>query len=55
MVFAICIPSAVRFHYREWKVRKFGWSGANLPDYDAIWFEGQASRWGKAITEYFEK
>ena len=33
--FVIAIPSAVRYWYR---------------DYDAIWFEGQATKWGKAYV-----
>ena len=36
--FIVGIPSAIRYWYREWKKPK--------TDYDAIWFEGQATQWG---------
>lgn len=41
--FVITIPSAIRYWYRNWALAK----GKKLPDYDAIWFEGQATEWGK--------
>lgn len=47
MPFIVCIPSAVRYWYREiiWrKDRERYWT---LPDYDAIWFEGWATKLGK--------
>lgn len=40
--FAVHIPSAVRYWAHEWKDAH----GKDLPPYDAIWFEGQATRWG---------
>ena len=47
MPFVICIPSAIRYWYREfiWHFNKEKFN--KLPDYDAIWFEGQATKWGK--------
>ena len=45
MPFVVCIPSAVRYWWREW-VKHRG-RGATLPPYDSIWFEGWASRLGK--------
>ena len=47
MPFVICIPSAIRYWYREfiWHFNKEKFN--KLPDYDAIWFEGQAIKWGK--------
>ena len=47
MPFVICIPSAIRYWYREylWCFNRTKY--ALLPDYDAIWFEGQATKWGK--------
>ena len=45
--FIVCIPSAARYWYRMWKKRK---AGTILADYDAVWFEGQATRWGYAYT-----
>ena len=42
--FLVCIPSAVRYWWRRYQKRK---GNKNLPDYDAVWFEGQATRWGE--------
>ena len=47
MPFVICIPSAIRYWYREYLWRFNRTKYALLPDYDAIWFEGQATKWGK--------
>ena len=47
--FVIGIPSAIRYWYREIKMRKN--PSVQLPDYDAIWFEGQATRWGRKYIE----
>lgn len=42
--FVIGIPSAFRYHYRNFKF----WVGIPVKTfYDEIWFEGQATRWGK--------
>lgn len=41
--FVIAIPSAIRYHYRNWRTKR------GLPPntkYDDIWFEGQATKWG---------
>ena len=47
MPFIICIPSAIRYWYREfiWHFNREKFN--KLPEYDAIWFEGQATKWGK--------
>lgn len=45
-IFVIFIPSAIRYWYREIIWRKDKQKFWKLPDYDAIWFEGQATRWG---------
>ena len=47
MPFVICIPSAIRYWYREfiWHFNREKFN--KLPEYDAIWFEGQATKWGK--------
>ena len=50
--FVIWIPSATRYWYREYLVRSGKKKWSELPDYDSIWFEGQATRWGK---KYFLK
>lgn len=47
MPFVVCIPSAVRYWYREYIYRTDREKYRKLPDYDAIWFEGQATKWGE--------
>ena len=50
MLFVICIPSAARYQYRNY-LRKHNYEKyLQQPDYDAIWFEGQATKWGKAYV-----
>ncbi len=48
-VFVIGIPSVIRYWYRELKYYKKGLVPPT--DYDAIWFEGQATRWGEKYVE----
>lgn len=48
MPFLVCIPSAVRYWWRIYQKRKIG---TILAEYDAVWFEGQATRWGYAYME----
>lgn len=45
MLFVVCIPSAFRYWYREFKYHRKGLTPPTK--YDDIWFEGQATRWGK--------
>ena len=45
--FVIAIPSAIRYWYREFKYYKKGITPPT--DYDSIWFEGQATRWGNKV------
>ena len=45
MPLVICIPSAIRYWRREYKIHKG--LAATLPPYDSIWFEGWATRLGK--------
>lgn len=40
MIPVVIIPSVCRYWYRE--IKK-----VTYPPYDSIWFEGQATRWGK--------
>lgn len=54
MPFVICIPSAARYWYREWIYHKDKQKYRDLPDYDAIWFEGQATTWGKKLVEWLD-
>ena len=51
MPFVISIPSAIRYWYRRYLLDK---GVNNLPDYDSIWFEGQATRWGKKLYSEVE-
>ena len=50
MPFVICIPSAIRYWYREFRY----WRKNIFPptDYDAIWFEGEATKVGKMAIDY---
>lgn len=43
MPFLVSIPSSVRYRVHRHRRRK----GLPLPPYDAVWFEGQASRLGR--------
>ena len=45
--FVICIPSAIRYWYREIVVRTGKKKVSELPSYDSIWFEGWATRLGE--------
>lgn len=49
--FVIGIPSAIRYWYREIIWRKDRERYRQLPDYDAIWFEGQATNWGEKYVK----
>jgi len=49
--FVIAIPSAIRYNYQNWRSKK----GLENKDYDAIWFEGQATKWGTKAIEKIEK
>ncbi len=45
MPFVICIPSAIRYWYREFKYNR---KGLKCPTtYDSIWFENDASKLGR--------
>lgn len=44
--FIVGIPSAVRYWNREYLVRFRNKKYSDLPPYDSIWFEGQATEWG---------
>lgn len=43
----IAIPSMIRYWYREYLVSVKHKDYSELPDYDSIWFEGQATMFGK--------
>ena len=46
MIPLICLPSAIRYWYREiiWHISEQKYR--HLPDYYSIWFEHQATQWG---------
>ena len=46
--FLVAIPSMIRYHYQNYRSKK----GLPNKEYDAIWFEGMATKWGtKAIDK----
>lgn len=47
--FIISIPSAIRYQYREYLVRVKKRTYYSLPDYDSVWFEGQATKLGYSM------
>lgn len=47
MPFIVAIPSAIRYWYREYLINNGKKTYNELPDYDSIWFEGQATALGK--------
>lgn len=47
MPFLVCIPSVVRYWYRRLLCK-------TSPEYDAIWFEGQATRVGAELMKNLE-
>ena len=49
MPFVICIPSAIRYWYREFKYNRKGLTPPTK--YDDVWFEGDATKRG---TEFIE-
>lgn len=48
--FIVAIPSATRYWKREFDAKK----GKELPPYDSIWFEGQATKIGTLYRPMFE-
>lgn len=49
--FIVAIPSAIRYHYQNYRSKK----GLPNKEYDAIWFEGTATRWGTKVIAKIEK
>lgn len=49
--FVVAIPSVIRYWKRIADKKK----GKTLEPYDAIWFEGQATRWGNKYISFFNK
>lgn len=52
MPFLVCIPSAVRYWYRELRYRKKGITPPTA--YDDIWFEGEATALGEKYIKDWE-
>ena len=52
MPFLVCIPSAIRYWYREYLVKSGKKTYSELSDYDSIWFEGQASTFGTKFINW---
>ena len=48
--FIVAIPSAIRYHYQNYRSSK----GLPNKEYDAIWFEGMATKWGTKIIDKIE-
>lgn len=53
MPFLVCIPSAIRYWYREYLVRSNKKRYSELPDYDSVWFESQASTLGTEFIKWY--
>lgn len=53
--FIVNIPSFIRAAYRELLVMWGGVERSDLPDYEAIWFEDQASYLGREYMRYWEE
>lgn len=52
MIFVVSIPSVCWYWYRELKYHRRGITPPN--DYDDMWFEGQATRWGTSMIKYWK-
>ena len=53
MPFIVCIPSATRYWYREYLVRSGKKKYSELPDYDSVWYEGQATTLGTEFITWY--
>lgn len=53
MPFVICIPSAIRYWWREILVRSEKKKRSELPPYSSIWFEYQADNFGLKFMEWY--
>lgn len=50
----ISLASAIRYWYREYQMRVLKKSYKDLPDYDSIWFEGDATQLGTYFKEHYD-
>lgn len=44
------LPSAVRYWVFEWRRHR----GKQNPEYDSVWFEGTATKWGTRFVDWWE-
>lgn len=51
--FVIAIPSATRYWRREWLVRSGRKKYSELPDYDSVWYEGEATKIGTEFIDWY--
>lgn len=51
--FVIAIPSATRYWYREWLVRSGRKKYSELPHYDSVWYEGEATEIGTTFMYWY--
>ena len=52
MPFIVCIPSAIRYHYRNWRTKH---GKKNKTGYYDIWFEGEATKLGKKYIDHWQQ
>lgn len=50
-IFAVAIPSAIRYWYREFLIRSNRKTRSELAPYDGVWFEGAATKLGMMYEE----
>lgn len=48
----VSLASAARYWYREYLVNRKGYKYWDLPDYDSVWFEAEATRVGNYYHEH---
>ena len=51
MPFIVTLPSVVRYHYQNYRSKR----GLPNREYDEIWFEGTATKWGTKLIDKLEQ
>ncbi len=51
-IFVIAIPSSIRYHYRNYAIKRDKAFSADW--YDSIWFEGTATKYGSKAVNWLE-
>lgn len=54
MLFLVCIPSATRYHYRNWLVKSGRRKFSDLSEYDSVWYEAQATKLGNKYIIFWK-